>query len=737
MSTPTGYWTEGTVNAQGTNIGGGQFVQGTAPQSYTNQVNTTGGTTGATQTNNWQGTPIASTPIYNAPTTGGMTTTTPVVTAKNAQDDYIAKFNAYNTLSQQISQQSALKATQAQLDAQKAAQEQLQASETNLKQQGIDIQKTQALAQQKEAQAKMDLAKSIDKGNETTPITNTSTIPAPQTTPQTTTGAQNTNIQGTTSTTSDQTNALTTRNQELANIQSQKDPVVGQIISLLQSVMAGTIPLTAPQQALISSLQTQLSQNESMQTQANNAYTGQVTQAAFRSGGEYTPAQMAGTIQNAVSVGVARIQQLDNSAAKTIADLEQSFQQKNYDVINKQYDILTKQLDDKAAAVKDTYDTSTKLMQDQRDWSLKIAEFNETVFKDNASIANSQYEFRDLKDEMGNTIGTQVWSKATGKPISSSYNAGQTNPTTGATTPTVATNPDGSVDKKSQYDVLQSVVPKPYQALVWSIVNGKGEAPNTRTKYGMQLASWVTQVDPTLSDGSGGFDATKYQARLTMQKSLANYTGGSYGSGVISANKVIAHLASFLNASASLPGKGAVNPLNVNKLSTGLFGAISSLVGDTSTQSTEAQSEQQAKGLTDEMAKFFKGTGATDVESIKSWGSSLNPYASPGTLQGTVQGTLDLFSGQLDSFIQQYTTVMGHEPDMGTIIQPQTMQTLSAFKNVGYNIDIPGVYYTDKTAWQNSGGTEQQWHSAVDTLTQLGKPLTDENILQAAQVMNE
>jgi hypothetical protein len=246
----------------------------------------------------------------------------------------------------------------------------------------------------------------------------------------------------------------------------------------------------------------------------------------------------------------------------------------------------------------------------------------------------------------------------------------------------------------------------------------------------------VAQYDPTLNDGSGGFDATKYQARLTMQKSLANYTAGSYGSGVVSANKVIAHLGSFLNASATLPN-AAINPFNVNALASDVLGGVGALVGQTGIQSSQAEAAQSARGLTDEMAKFFKGTGSTDVESIKSWGESLNPNASAGTQHGVVQGTLDLFSGQLNSFIQQYTTVMGHAPDMGTILQPQTIQTLSAFKNAGYKVDLPGVYYTDKSAWQSNGGTQDQWNSAVDTLTNAGIPLTNENILQAAQVMNE
>jgi len=351
-----------------------------------------------------------STPIYTPPAAGGTTSTTPVVNSNNAQADYMAKMNSYNALSQQIAQQGAAKASQALLDQQTAAQQQLQASETNLKQQGIDIQKTQAEAQRQEAQAKADAAKAIGSPTDTT--TPTATPTGTQPTGATPTGVTPTGAQptGQPAPANDQQTALNTEQAQQQQIQQQKDSVAGQSISLLQSLIQGTIPLTGPQQSLITSLQSQLKQNEDMQTQANNAYTGSVTQAAFRGGGEYTPAQMAGTIQNAVSVGVARIQQLDNSAAKTIAELEQSFQKDNYDIINKQYDILTKQLDDKAKAIKDTYDETTKLIQDERDYQQKVEKdardfaYQQQQDEFNNNLNSNKFTWQQKQDMIDNAL---------------------------------------------------------------------------------------------------------------------------------------------------------------------------------------------------------------------------------------------------------------------------------------------------------------------------------------------
>jgi hypothetical protein len=383
---------------------GGQSIPAQGTQAYgALQSAQNSGTSGAGNFNPTTGAlSVNSTPIYTPPSGGG-TATTPVVTANNAQADYTAKLTAYNTLSQQIAAQGAQKASQALLDQQTAAQQALQASETNLKQQGIDIQKTQAQTQQQEAQAKADAVKAISSPTDTTtPPVSTTPAPAGTTAPQGATPAPTGTTPAPAQT--DQQTALNTEQAKQQQTQAQKDSVAQQSISLLQSVRAGTIPLTGSQSALITSLQSQLQQNEAMQTQANNAYTGQVSEAAFRGGGEYTPAQMAGTIQNAVSVGVARIQQLDNSAAKTIADLEISFQKENYDVINKQYDILTKQLDDKAKAIKDTYDETTKLIQQQKDDQQKITDKISAIALDaakNGATPEIQAAIRASGDESG------------------------------------------------------------------------------------------------------------------------------------------------------------------------------------------------------------------------------------------------------------------------------------------------------------------------------------------------
>lgn len=181
-------------------------------------------------------------------------------------------------------------------------------------------------------------------------------------------------------------------------IQGQQDQLATQVINSFNSLMQGTFPLSTTQQSLISSLQTQLTQNVQAQQVANSSYVGQVTEAAYRSGGAFTPGAMAAQINNAVQTGVQKIQDLDNSAAVTMGQLEQGFQQQDYQLINDSYETLSKQLDDKSTALTDTYNAVTSTLKDQND---AIATSAQNNFEDSLQSANFNLtQSQDANDNM-------------------------------------------------------------------------------------------------------------------------------------------------------------------------------------------------------------------------------------------------------------------------------------------------------------------------------------------------
>ncbi len=147
-----------------------------------------------------------------------------------------------------------------------------------------------------------------------------------------------------------------------------------------------------------------------------------MSEAAFRSGGEYTPAEMAGAIANSVTVGVDKIQMLDNAAATTIANLEQEFQKQNFEEINQQYGNLLKQLDDKSGAIKDMYTAVTGAIRDQRDFQQKQNQQNIENQLNNAKYGLDADKFAFEKAKVPTQVvdygdGSALINSETGKVI--------------------------------------------------------------------------------------------------------------------------------------------------------------------------------------------------------------------------------------------------------------------------------------------------------------------------------
>lgn len=327
------------------------------------------------------------TPSFNTtPTFNGLPQTpvstqkssVPVITSAGAQNDFSTKKAGFDdlktTVQNQTSKIAADKAYTAEqqkiLDDNKQLQDNVKA-QNNLKQQEID--------------------------NKAKALTGTPT-PSPTTAPAggTTNGTNDTSIankSGQDTIQNGLNSATNTLTSGLSDIQNAKDSLTNDINTKLSAVMSGTFPLTGTQQAMISSIQSQLNQNQYTQAVANASYTGSVTEAGFRKGGEYTPEQYAGAISNAVSYGVNKMQNLDNEAAKTMATLEVQFQKENYDEITKHYDILNKQLEDKSTALKDMYSAVTSSLKDQRDQEQKQIALKTAAEKDARDFEEKMNEF--------------------------------------------------------------------------------------------------------------------------------------------------------------------------------------------------------------------------------------------------------------------------------------------------------------------------------------------------------
>lgn len=286
----------------------------------------------------------------------------------------------------------------------------------------------------------------------------------------------------------------------------------------------------------------------------------------------------------------------------------------------------------------------------------------------------------------------------------------------------VTQNSDGTYNTSSQQALLSQMKPTD-AALVQMVGTYKmdlSKITSLRSDQRQALAAKVALVYP-------GFDMTNYAAHAAYVKSLASTTQNSTGGTINSANKAINHLSEFIES---------VTSTNPGRLSSTLnaFRNTTAKPFSSKLQEYTSAANTAATGLKDELAKFFKGSSG-DIQSIADWGKSVDPNSTPSQLRGTAQAAISLLEGQLVPMMDQYKQTMGVNPPEGLFLKLDTIAKLSDLKNQGYKINIPGVNYTDKTSWVKYGaGSQDQWNSAVDKLTQLGIPLSEENILQATQL---
>ena len=646
--------------------------------------------TNPTTTNPYQGntyTPPVNTGGTSIPSTTvtPAKTTTPVVTSNAAQDDYNKKYAAYQQQIASLESQTQRIGQQAADAANAKSQSDLQKAQLKLQQQGMDMKKAEIDAK--------NYALGLTSGQNTNPVNNTQAT-APTTGLGSTPTGDTSALQGTTApqggtpvgTGSTPANNIQVANDQNTQAQNQildaKTSAITQFQSQVAQIMNGTFPLSADQNALINSVQQSLERQK-------QSIAGTMSMEAARGGQEYTPGQTASNI-------AARVMNLDARAAGTMANLRMGFMKQDYDMINSAYEKQTKFLDDKAQEIQKLHDTVVATETANRNYQMDVAKFNQTADQNafDRAFKVEQEDFQQKKDALtlaheGATLAETVRHNMATES-NSLPGGGNTGIVSSATMSSM-----GGVDKQSQEQVLAEITQK-YGPLTATAIKGLTDYSRLPTDFsvrplkgtgGMSRADAVSlaqQLDPTYTEAGA-------PARQAYMKSLAS---GTIYNATIAANKAINHLATFSSDVSALGNQSPVS--TINKLNQNIQRLYRPDI-----QQKLSESQMVSSGLGEEMAKFFKGTGTSDVESIKTFTDKLDPYASPSNLKGTVQGALDLFSGQIDVMNQAYTNTMGKAPD-GSLLQPATIQKLSELKNQGYRVDIPGVGYTDPIAYQKS-----------------------------------
>jgi len=176
----------------------------------------------------------------------------------------------------------------------------------------------------------------------------------------------------------------------------------------------------------------------------------------------------------------------------------------------------------------------------------------------------------------------------------------------------------------------------------------------------------VAQYDPT-------FDATKYAARVQLQKDFAT---GKMAQNKVALNTAIQHMASFKQAADDLQN------------ATGFPGAT--LWNYAANKGLESVGDPRVKKLTmaadalaGELSKVFKGTAGTDQE-IKAWREELSTSASPEQFEATVAKGIELLGGRFEAIRDIWTKTM-EKPLEESLLSPGARGII---KKLGFDPDV-------------------------------------------------
>lgn len=386
----------------------------------------------------------------------------------------------------------------------------------------------------------------------------------------------------------------------------------------------------------------------------------------------------AGGVANSIltaqeNYGLQKLNEIGHEEANLIATAQENLANKKYTVFINNRDAIDKLRTERNTKLKDLQDRALTAQKEDKQYKLDLAKFQETEDQD-------AFE-RAFKTEQ-NAIDREK--------IKAQYGTGTIAGT--IQVPSVQMTAQGTPDPVGQKAVLDQITAK-YGPMTAEAIKGLANYSrlpsdfSVRPTKGMNRADAVSlaqMLDPTYTEAGA-------PARQAYMKSLAS---GPIYNATISANKAINHLISFADTVSKLPNTSPFS--SMNKIDQSIVQPF-----DKTLQENISKAETEKNGVQLELAKFFKGSGATDVKSVEDWNKSLDTGANPAHLKGTIQGAIDLFAGQVNVMNQAYTNTMGKNPD-GAILQPETISKLSELKNKGYTVDIPGVYYSDPVAYTNA-----------------------------------
>lgn len=163
---------------------------------------------------------------------------------------------------------------------------------------------------------------------------------------------------------------IATLHSEAATSQLQQDTATYN--AKLAQLANGTYPLTPDQQAALDALKKQWDSTIEAQTKANQTYSNAAGMMAARSGrGEYNPINVAGSVQQAIDIGINRIAQFQAAQTEALANMRQGFMDSNFKNVTTAYNALVNNDKNILDALNHIQDVAIAAQKDLRDFTYK------------------------------------------------------------------------------------------------------------------------------------------------------------------------------------------------------------------------------------------------------------------------------------------------------------------------------------------------------------------------------
>ena len=170
---------------------------------------------------------------------------------------------------------------------------------------------------------------------------------------------------------------------------------------------------------------------------------------------------------------------------------------------------------------------------------------------------------------------------------------------------------------------------------------------------GMALTKLIMQYDPS-------FDAINYASRNSTRR---DFTSGASAKNITSFNTAIGHIQHLSDAVEGLNNSGYP-----------LWNTAANAVARNTSPDFAAREKKfmtARMAVAEELAKAFKGTGATNLEELHAWQQAINSADSPQALKASIQEAMRLLKSRIDSLGEQYNRGMGTTKDPIELLAPE------------------------------------------------------------------